>query len=248
VVTATQTRQINTRLNMQNHISPHVRLSQGFSPSFEDRFWNNVFIVPYDRGCWLWFGCRQKHKRDYGKIERGARGIGSILAHVASWFIHCGPVPDGLCVLHKCDNPPCVNPAHLFLGTRRDNAHDAMAKDRHSRGERNGVSKLTDAATISLINLWNSGCTQVELSDRFKVSQQVVSKIVNRQLWKHLKIQRPRQAWRHTGQLKPEQVLEIRRLYSAGGISMQAVADKFNICQQSVSLIVNLKIWKHLTI
>jgi len=89
----------------------------------EERFWAKV-----DRtdDCWLWTACRTTH--GYGQFRpersRGAQ------AHRVAWELTNGPIPAGMLVLHRCDNPPCVNPAHLFLGTQSDNMRDMYAKGR----------------------------------------------------------------------------------------------------------------------
>ena len=77
--------------------------------------------------CWTW--TRATNKAGYGKIGSG-EGAGTLATHRVSWELTNGPVPDGLFVLHRCDNPPCCNPAHLFLGTSRDNTLDMIAKGR----------------------------------------------------------------------------------------------------------------------
>ena len=82
--------------------------------------------------CWLWLA--GKNKDGYGKVKIHGR---SLQAHRVSWEIHHGPIPAGLNVLHRCDNPACVNPAHLFVGTALDNNRDRDAKGR------NGCSKRT---------------------------------------------------------------------------------------------------------
>ncbi len=87
-----------------------------------------------ERGCQEWAGRRTSE--GYGELTLSP--YGSILAHRASWIIENGPIPDGLFVLHKCDNPPCVNPNHLFLGTNRQNIEDRHAKKRDASGDRNG--------------------------------------------------------------------------------------------------------------
>jgi hypothetical protein len=79
--------------------------------------------------CWGWDGAL--NTRGYATLRVNGRGV---LAHRVSWQVHYGPVPPGLCVLHQCDNPTCTNPAHLFLGTKRDNTHDMLRKGRQGRG------------------------------------------------------------------------------------------------------------------
>jgi hypothetical protein len=94
----------------------------------EERFWRYVTRGDPD-ACWPWTGTHIK--QGYGQISAG-QGKRMILAHRLSYEMHVGPVAAGLSVLHRCDNPPCVNPAHLFLGTKRDNTLDALAKGRHT--------------------------------------------------------------------------------------------------------------------
>jgi hypothetical protein len=89
-----------------------------------DRFWRKVGVRKV--GCWPWSGSVDKH--GYGKINRGARGAGNVKAHRLSWELHFGPIPDGLHVLHACDNPNCVNPGHLMVGTQEANAVDMAQK------------------------------------------------------------------------------------------------------------------------
>lgn len=98
--------------------------------SLETRFWRGVD----KRGpseCWPWKGTA--HSGKYGHVGRGGRNGGTVLASRVSYELHYGPIPDGLYVCHTCDNPPCVNPAHLFLGTQQDNVDDRVRKGRSAR-------------------------------------------------------------------------------------------------------------------
>lgn len=95
-----------------------------------DRFWSKVQRGAPD-ACWLWTAGRSDF--GHGRFRMGARGSPERRAHVLAWELTHGPVPEGLCVLHDCpggDNPACCNLAHLWLGTKKDNTHDAMRKGR----------------------------------------------------------------------------------------------------------------------
>jgi hypothetical protein len=91
-----------------------------------ERFWARVDQGPRPDDCWGWRGSRDR--KGYARL--GVTGRKVVLAHRFSWCIHQGPIPDGMCVLHSCDNPPCTNPQHLFLGTRVDNNEDMRSKGR----------------------------------------------------------------------------------------------------------------------
>lgn len=107
-------------------------------------------------------------------------------SHRAAWELTHGPVPDGLFVLHRCDNPPCCNPAHLFLGTRGDNNRDARAKGRHVHGERVGTAKVTENEVILMRGLAAGGILQKDLALIFGLQKMQVSRIVRRERWAHV--------------------------------------------------------------
>lgn len=138
------------------------------------------FMVKVDKGdsssCWLWHGCL--NNKGYGTVTRRRHGKKrNYLAHRYSYELRNGPVPDGLCVLHKCDIPRCVNPDHLFLGTQADNIKDCVAKGRSPRGEQHGRAKLSDADVISILMFINLGAKQRDISEAFGVSRSIVSDI-----------------------------------------------------------------------
>ena len=130
-------------------------------------------------GCWVWTGCARNPKGYACIIVGGKRD----LAHRASYREHVGPIPDGLCVLHKCDNHKCINPDHLFLGTRGDNNRDRTRKGRSARGVTQHLSKLTTEAV-------NSIRCSVEplkvLAARFGVTMTSISYARRGKTWKHV--------------------------------------------------------------
>lgn len=110
-----------------------------------DRLWARVDKTTSPSGCWEWRGYRRPS--GHGQIGRGTRVQGLDGTHRVAWEVSNGrPVPPGMFVCHRCDNPPCCNPDHLFLGTAADNANDMAQKGRGNgaRGTRNHNAKLTD--------------------------------------------------------------------------------------------------------
>lgn len=104
------------------------------TPTFEQRFWSKARKTD---GCWVWLA--GKDKDGYGNFSVGQRATARpVRAHRVAWELTHGSIPDGLFVLHECDNPPCVRPDHLFLGTNQNNMDDMVAKGRGSIGIRNG--------------------------------------------------------------------------------------------------------------
>jgi hypothetical protein len=114
--------------------------------STEERFWSKVMVRESEE-CWPWIGNLNTH--GYGHIKINGDNV---IATRFIWKLLFGSMPDGMCVCHHCDNPKCVNPSHLFLGTHSDNKKDSVSKNRHHRpiGESNGSAKLS-ACQVSAI-------------------------------------------------------------------------------------------------
>jgi len=162
--------------------------SQQISHTFESRFQEKVFIMTEAKGCWLWMGSIRKD--GYGQMFRGKDRTTPIPAPRASWIIHRGPIPDGLWVLHECDVRSCVNPDHLFLGTRQDNIDDMVRKGRHvvgdHRGE-NGTNKLTGEQVLEIraIKSFPRGY-QAGAAKRYGVTKTCIWCVLNRRTWTHI--------------------------------------------------------------
>jgi HNH endonuclease len=147
-------------------ITAEYLASQGLSETFFHRFWKKV---TKQGECWVWIG--GKNENGYGVIGRGRDGWGLIKAHRASWVLHNGPIPDGLCVLHHCDNPPCVRPDHLFLGDHVDNGQDASAKGRMHQGNDHWNIKISDEQVTELRFLYKRHSkNQKMLAEKFGIS------------------------------------------------------------------------------
>jgi hypothetical protein len=132
--------------------------------------------------CWLWTGGNDGGA-GYGEIH--LHKSVKVLAHRASYERYKGPIPGGLFVCHKCDNPPCVNPDHLFLGTAQDNDRDKVEKRRHVFGERHHNAKLTEELIREIrIAHKNRVGTYQELADKYGMCFNSIRNIVTRRSWK----------------------------------------------------------------
>lgn len=175
------------------------------------RFWISVNkdgpIIRAELGpCWIWMA--GVNKKGYGRT-----GIGhatKFSCHRISWVIAHGEPPDNLHVLHKCDNPTCVNPSHLFLGTNAQNTEDCVSKGRHlspmrkqsarrgerhystyapekiCRGENHGMAKLKLEEVLSIKSLLSSGCSRSMLAAWFCVGKTQIDRIATGNRWAHI--------------------------------------------------------------
>lgn len=153
------------------------------------RFWTKV-APPDADGCRNWMGATVN---GYGVFWLNGRNV---KAHRVAWTLEHGPVPDGLCVCHRCDNRLCVDVAHLFLGTGQENTADKVQKGRQAtgeqtrpetraKGERQHLAKLTEAAVLEIRSMAGT-CSLTDLAARFGVDRTAVRRVIRRETWKHV--------------------------------------------------------------
>ena len=138
------------------------------------------------RGCWSFAGEPRSKKAGYLAFQLSTNR--TELAHRYMWMLaNKRRVPKGKVVRHTCDNPKCVNPHHLVLGTYKDNTQDAVSRDRMARGERNSQAKLTADQAREIRCRWKAGVRQVDLAKEFGISQAAVSLVCTRKNWRRVK-------------------------------------------------------------
>ena len=94
-----------------------------------------------------------------------------------------GPIPEGMVIRHKCDNPPCINPEHLELGTMKDNSQDMVQRGRSPKGERHGMSKLTEDDVRHIRELLSQGLTHNRIASEMNVTREAISSIYQKKSW-----------------------------------------------------------------
>ena len=146
----------------------------------EVRFWRHV--EKRDDGCWVWTGAKVGNGYGQFLFQKGR----VILAHRLSWAMANGPIHDGLVVCHHCDNPPCVNPSHLFLGTQSENIRDSIRKGRPKSGAWGGAAIVTPDQVRHIFASFNTGERQQSIANRLGIRFSVVHRIVRGVAWNHV--------------------------------------------------------------
>lgn len=154
-----------------------------------ESFW--ALVDQSSAGCWEWPGHR--NGLGYGRVTYHHKDW---TAHRLAWVLPRGPIPEGMFVCHRCDNPPCIRPDHLFLGTAMENNRDALAKGRYqsrpqhdhfySRGENNHAAVLTVEKVLEIRRRYEAGETKAALSREFGVAWTNIRLIVERRSWRHV--------------------------------------------------------------
>jgi hypothetical protein len=150
----------------------------------EERFWRMVDKSTPD-SCWEWMGNR--HYKGYGEFTLPSGSYQQkTKAHRMAWELSTGINPGGSMVCHTCDNPPCCNPSHLFLGNAKTNKDDAVNKHRHCYGEKSPKSKLTESQVIEIRELDKTNLTRLKIAARFGISGRQVTSICRHESWAHV--------------------------------------------------------------
>jgi len=158
-----------------------------------DLFWAKVdkagpTMAHMDTGCWEWTGSRDK-PYGYGRMGLVGRGGQTVRrAHVFSWTLANGPIPAGLFVCHHCDNPPCIRPDHLFVGTPKENTQDASQKWRLCHGTAHPKAKLNEDAVREIRRRFTHGSTASSLAVVFDVAPSTIMQVVTRKTWRHVAV------------------------------------------------------------
>jgi hypothetical protein len=189
IATHTQRRSGAVKGQPNRYLYGHGHISNAATP-LNERFWSKVDKSGGENSCWLWTAYRNED--GYGKI--GWNGHAQS-AHRISYLLTYGEIPDGLQVLHNCpegDNPACVNPRHLWLGTHQDNMDDMARKGRRKStsqpGEKHGRHKLTEQQVLEIRQRYAlGGISQRALGELYGVAQWTVGLIVNHKHWRHVK-------------------------------------------------------------
>jgi hypothetical protein len=204
-----------------------------------ERTWNGT-------PCLEWTGAIGKH--GYGNIRYDRNGVCWHKPHRLAWIIARGEIPEGMSVLHHCDNKPCANDGHLFLGTAKDNHDDMRSKQRASNpprcvGSQHPEAKLNECQVASIKRARARGVHVKVLAEKYGVAHQLISRIARGESWLHVPGSITKTAASER-QLDEQSVISIR-LARASGIRLKEIAAQYAISPKTVSKIVRGEHWGH---
>jgi hypothetical protein len=220
-------------------------LDFNFTEKYINRFWSHVDIK-LESECWIW---KLAKISGYGATSYHHK---SFYAHRMAYGLCYGEFDQSLEVLHKCDNPSCCNPHHLFLGTPKDNYDDMVIKGRdiYFSGEDVYLSKLKELQVLEIRNRYFEGnITQLDLAKEYNVKESTINDIMSGRTWKHVGGPRinPGHVWtKGTSQLLKEDVLNIRYLFDNKLMSKNDIAKKYDVKEYTIRAILRKKTWKNL--
>lgn len=199
------------------------------------RFWDKVKKSDDPYGCWEWQTSRTND--GYGVFTLNGKLVRS---HRVSWVLTYGLIPSGMCILHHCDNPKCVNPSHLFLGTFKDNTMDMHKKGRAAWPN----VKLTAEQIGEIRKKYAAGDVSYrELGIEYEIDLSQIGNIVTGKCWKNVDCSLCIKA-KKVRKLISEEVKEIRERYAVGDIFQRKLAKEFNVTQTTISKIIKKEIWR----
>jgi hypothetical protein len=217
---------------------------------------NGNFWVKVDRSggptaCWPWLGA--KTSRGYGAFTAGFKGK-TYPAHRFAYMLwnEIGELDPKVFACHTCDNRECVNPAHIFLGSHRDNMDDMKAKERNPFGVSHGCAKLSEQDIQDICRLYSDGTTVVKLGRLYGVAPAHISGILRGKSWGHLD-RTTKSGTNHArgenagkAKLNTQQVLAIRAEYRPNTVSYKTLAVKYGVGESTIRAIVQRKTWQHI--
>ena len=183
-------------------------------------------------GCWIWTA--SKATNGYGQIKRPKQRR-QIPAHRLSYLIHKGEIPEDAVICHTCDVRACVNPEHLFLGSKKDNSLDMVGKGRHLYGERAPSVKLTEVDVLVILDRIRKGEKQAALAREYGVGPMEISRIKTGKRWGHLNPE-PMPALDTHKRLTPETLGRIRAMIAIG-LENKKIAKAFDLHEHTISRI-----------
>jgi len=224
-------------------------MSRKSVPTTEELFWSRVET---QEGCWGWTGATQRGGYGcLGVVKDGKQT--TIGAHRFSYELHFGSIPDGLFVLHSCDNPACTNPEHLRVGTNAENMADMRSKGRERSfvGEQNPSAKLTPAKVQEIRERYARGQSGEEIAAAYGVDYSLIRMVVTGKIWAHVPGADPsaprhdrKGEEHHNSKLTKEDVRAIRAK-SAAGMSAGQIARLYGVNRTAIGRILNGITWAH---
>jgi len=201
---------------------------------YKENFFNKVCKT---EGCWYWIAF--VNQDGYGSFWMDKKAI---KAHRASYLLFKGSIPEKMCVCHFCDEPSCVNPEHLWLGTHKENMADMVKKKRIPFGEQRPNNKIPIYLRKEIAEQYKNGMTQLKLAEKYNCSASAIWNAVHHILpvgWNPKGEKHPR------SKLKVDDIIDILNLDSAG-VSCKEISEGYPVTQQAIRLIVKGKNWSHI--
>lgn len=199
-----------------------------------------------EKGCHICTShCKDKDGYCYARINKKTGKL-----HRKLWIENYGPIPDGMVIRHTCDNPSCINLAHLLIGTPSDNTNDMLERGRQAKGEFQGCAVLSEYQVVCIIA--DTSSTIAELARKFNVAENTIQQIKRGGTWKHIErpngIEGPRETPKgenHSISKLTEQ--DVVKIIADGNSTHQSLADKYNVSVGCITAIKNNRTWKHIS-